>query len=67
MLKMLDEGRSTDSKGAAVNFRSTTCIFSSSIGSREILYLGQSGKIGDQYLMKEHAITDIKDHLTQNS
>merc|ERR1719343_1603233 len=48
MLQLLDDGRLTDSKGNAVNFRNTICIFTSNIGSRDILDLGQSGEIGDQ-------------------
>jgi len=63
MLQMLDDGRLTDSKGTAVNFRNTICIFTSNIGSREILDLGQSGDIGDQDLMKERVTTAMKDHF----
>ncbi|KAL3940924.1 MAG: hypothetical protein SGBAC_004637, partial [Bacillariaceae sp.] len=39
MLQLLDDGRLTDSKGNAVNFRNTICIFTSNIGSQDILDL----------------------------
>jgi ATP-dependent Clp protease ATP-binding subunit ClpB len=39
MLQLLDEGRLTDSKGTQVNFRNTIVIFTSNIGSQEILDL----------------------------
>jgi len=63
MLQLLDDGRLTDSKGNAVNFRNTICIFTSNIGSRDILDLGQSGEIGDQELMKERVTNAMKDHF----
>lgn len=40
MLQMLDDGRLTDSKGNTVNFRNTICIFTSNIGSSDIIELG---------------------------
>jgi len=39
MLQLLDDGRLTDSKGTQVNFRNTIVIFTSNIGSQEILNL----------------------------
>eukprot|EP00563_Minutocellus_polymorphus_P000529 CAMPEP_0181038774 /NCGR_PEP_ID=MMETSP1070-20121207/10110_1 /TAXON_ID=265543 /ORGANISM="Minutocellus polymorphus, Strain NH13" /LENGTH=848 /DNA_ID=CAMNT_0023116571 /DNA_START=40 /DNA_END=2586 /DNA_ORIENTATION=- len=39
MLQMLDDGRVTDSKGHVVNFRNCICIFTSNVGSQEILEL----------------------------
>merc|ERR1719478_1832503 len=39
MLQMLDDGRLTDSKGHVVNFRNCICIFTSNIGSSDILEL----------------------------
>jgi ATP-dependent Clp protease ATP-binding subunit ClpB len=39
MLQLLDDGRLTDSKGTSVNFRNTIVIFTSNIGSQEILDL----------------------------
>lgn len=61
MLQLLDDGRLTDSKGTVVNFRNTVVIFTSNIGSREILDLGQSGDIGDQDLMKSRVTQAMKD------
>ncbi|CAM9439006.1 unnamed protein product [Heterosigma akashiwo] len=37
MLQLLDDGRLTDSKGNTVNFRNTVIIFTSNIGSADIL------------------------------
>ena len=42
MLQLLDDGRLTDSKGNTVNFRNTICIFTSNIGSQDILDLNGS-------------------------
>lgn len=39
MLQLLDDGRLTDSKGTQVNFRNTIVIFTSNIGSQDILDL----------------------------
>ena len=39
MLQLLDDGRLTDSKGTEVNFRNTIVIFTSNIGSQDILDL----------------------------
>ncbi len=39
MLQLLDDGRLTDSKGNGVNFRNTIVIFTSNIGSQDILNL----------------------------
>jgi len=39
MLQLLDDGRLTDSKGNVVNFRNTIVIFTSNIGSQDILNL----------------------------
>jgi len=39
MLQMLDDGRVTDSKGHVVNFRNCVCIFTSNVGSQDILEL----------------------------
>lgn len=40
MLQLLDDGRLTDSKGTTVNFRNCIIIFTSNIGSQNILALG---------------------------
>jgi len=53
MLQMLDDGRITDSKGNQVNFRNTIIIFTSNVGSQDILDSGSSTEIGDQELMRE--------------
>lgn len=42
MLQLLDDGRLTDSKGTTVNFRNTICIFTSNVGSQDILDLDMS-------------------------
>jgi ATP-dependent Clp protease ATP-binding subunit ClpB len=44
LLQLLDDGRLTDSKGNVVNFRNTIVIFTSNIGSQEIMYLDSSDK-----------------------
>ena len=62
-LQMLDDGRLTDSKSTAVNFRNAMCVFTSNVGSREILDLGQSGEVDDQDLMKERVTTAMKDNF----
>jgi ATP-dependent Clp protease ATP-binding subunit ClpB len=48
MLEMLDDGRVTDSKGTVVNFKNTICIFTSNVGSQDILDLGGSSEVGNQ-------------------
>jgi ATP-dependent Clp protease ATP-binding subunit ClpB len=45
MLQLLDDGRLTDSKGNTVNFRNTICIFTSNVGSQDILDLGDRNDI----------------------
>ena len=59
MLQLLDEGRLTDSKGTTVNFRNTICIFTSNIGSQDILDLNDE----DQDLMKERVFKAMKDNF----
>jgi ATP-dependent Clp protease ATP-binding subunit ClpB len=44
LLQLLDDGRLTDSKGNVVNFRNTIVIFTSNIGSQEIMYIDSSDK-----------------------
>jgi ATP-dependent Clp protease ATP-binding subunit ClpB len=41
LLQLLDDGRLTDSKGNTVNFRNTIIIFTSNVGSRNILERGE--------------------------
>ena len=57
MLQMLDDGRVTDSKGHVVNFRNCICIFTSNVGSQDILDLGE----GDRELMKERVTNAMKE------
>ena len=63
MLQMLDDGRLTDSKGNTVNFRNTLCIFTSNIGSQDILDLNGSSEPGDQELMQQRVTSAMKDHF----
>ena len=51
MLQLLDDGQVTDSKGTKVSFKNCIVIFTSNIGSKDIIDLG--GADGDQALMKE--------------
>jgi len=63
MLQLLDDGRLTDSKGNKVNFRNTVVIFTSNIGSKDILDLGGSSEIGDQDVMKERVTQAMRDNF----
>lgn len=63
MLQLLDDGRLTDSKGNTVNFRNTVCIFTSNIGSQDILDLNGSSEIGDQAIMKQRVLDAMKNHF----
>jgi len=61
MLQMLDDGRVTDSKGNTVNFRNTVIIFTSNVGSKDILDLDGSCTADDQAIMKERVTNAMKD------
>jgi len=61
MLQLLDDGRLTDSKGNSVNFRNTVCIFTSNIGSQDILDL--NGEEGQQAVMRQKVMDAMKDHF----
>ena len=61
MLQMLDDGRVTDSKGTHVNFRNTIVIFTSNVGSQDILDLGGSSDPESQEKMKERVTNAMKD------
>jgi ATP-dependent Clp protease ATP-binding subunit ClpB len=63
MLQLLDDGRLTDSKGNTVNFRNTICIFTSNIGSQDILDLNGSSEAGDQIIMKQRVMEAMKNHF----
>eukprot|EP00581_Thalassiosira_minuscula_P008541 CAMPEP_0183703314 /NCGR_PEP_ID=MMETSP0737-20130205/1095_1 /TAXON_ID=385413 /ORGANISM="Thalassiosira miniscula, Strain CCMP1093" /LENGTH=935 /DNA_ID=CAMNT_0025930043 /DNA_START=475 /DNA_END=3282 /DNA_ORIENTATION=- len=61
MLQLLDDGQVTDSKGTKVDFKNTIVIFTSNIGSQDIIDLG--GADGDQALMKERVSIAMRDHF----
>ena len=68
LLQLLDDGRLTDSKGNTVNFRNTIVIFTSNIGSQDILDLGTTSTGEDvgpeqQDLMRERVTTAMKNHF----
>lgn len=46
LLQLLDDGRLTDSKGRAVNFKNTIIIMTSNIGSDLILQMSRQGEVG---------------------
>jgi len=53
MLQLLDDGRLTDSKGNTVNFRNTICIFTSNVGSQDILDLNGATDAEAQATMRQ--------------
>lgn len=59
MLQMLDDGRLTDSKGRNVDFKNCVIIFTSNIGSQDIIELNGS----DNELMKERVEKAMKDNF----
>ena len=61
MLQLLDDGRVTDSKGTAVNFRNCIVIFTSNVGSKDILELGGSSDPESQAIMRERVTNAMKD------
>jgi ATP-dependent Clp protease ATP-binding subunit ClpB len=63
MLQLLDDGRLTDSKGTSVNFRNTICIFTSNIGSKDILDLNGSSEPGDQEIMRQRVTQAMKSYF----
>lgn len=56
MLQLLDDGQVTDSKGTKVDFKNCIVIFTSNIGSRDIMELGGS----DRALMRERVTTAMR-------
>jgi len=62
MLQLLDDGRLTDSKGNVVNFRNTIVIFTSNIGSQDILNL-QGDDEEQKIEMREKVTQAMKDHF----
>jgi len=61
MLQMLDDGQVTDSKGTKVDFKNCIIIFTSNIGSQDIIDLG--GSEGDQALMRERVTNAMRDNF----
>jgi len=59
MLQMLDDGRLTDSKGRSVDFKNCVIIFTSNIGSQDIIDL--EGK--DEDLMKTRVFNAMKENF----
>merc|ERR1712224_462109 len=62
MLQLLDDGRLTDSKGNIVNFRNTLIVFTSNIGSQDILDLDGSDESSKE-MMKERVMQAMRDKL----
>jgi len=62
MLQLLDDGRLTDSKGNSVDFRNTLIVFTSNIGSQDILNLdGSSSEDSEKVMMKERVTDAMKE------
>lgn len=61
MLQLLDDGRVTDSKGTSINFRNTIVIFTSNVGSQDILDLCGSTDPASQEIMKERVTNAMQD------
>ena len=59
MLQLLDDGRLTDSKGTTVNFCNTIVIFTSNIGSQDILDLNGQ----DDELMRSRVMNAMRDYF----
>lgn len=62
MLQLLDDGQVTDSKGTKVDFKNCIVIFTSNIGSQDIIDLG--GADGDQALMKERVANAMRANVS---
>jgi ATP-dependent Clp protease ATP-binding subunit ClpB len=63
MLQLLDDGRLTDSKGTTVNFRNTICIFTSNVGSQDILELGDADDVDAQAEMRLRVTQAMKERF----
>lgn len=61
MLQLLDDGRLTDSKGNHVNFSNTVVIFTSNVGSQDILDLNGSTDEESQEIMRERVTSAMKE------
>lgn len=60
MLQLLDDGRLTDSKGNHVDFRNTIVIFTSNVGSQDILDLNGATDARSQKIMQERVTVAMK-------
>ena len=63
MLQLLDDGRLTDSKGTTVNFRNTICIFTSNVGSQDILDLNGASDVAAQAEMRSRVTAAMKERF----
>lgn len=63
MLQLLDDGRLTDSKGNSVNFRNTLIVFTSNVGSQDILELNGVGSKTEKEMLKERVSQAMKDRF----
>merc|ERR1712232_415694 len=61
LLQLLDDGQLTDSKGNCVNFRNTLVVFTSNIGSQDILDL--DGSEESKEMMKKRVTQAMKDQF----
>merc|ERR1712232_456286 len=61
MLQLLDDGRLTDSKGNSVNFRNTLIVFTSNVGSQDILELDGDESSTEKEMLKERVSQAMKD------
>jgi ATP-dependent Clp protease ATP-binding subunit ClpB len=62
-LQLLDDGRLTDSKGNHVNFKNCVVIFTSNIGSADILELNGSSEAGAKQEMKSRVTEAMRKHF----
>merc|ERR1711933_304274 len=60
MLQLLDDGRLTDSKGTVVNFRDTLVVFTSNVGSQDILDL-QGDSEAQTEIMRDRVMQAMRD------
>merc|ERR1712107_137796 len=68
MLQLLDDGRLTDSKGTVVNFRNTLVVFTSNVGSQDILELGNNTNDSDDEEGNDSTAAEkelLKDRVSQ--
>merc|ERR1712078_408914 len=58
--QLMDDGRLTDSKGNNVNFRNTLIVFTSNVGSQDILELDGDGSSTEKEMLKERVSDAMK-------